>query len=72
MLTFLLNQLVEIEDFPVDGPTRHLLLEMYLKDWIPIALWLLQLNFGFLFTEAMLWEEIAKLIVKSDFASVNK
>lgn len=50
MLTFLSNQLVEIEDFPVDVPMRHLLLEMHFKDRVPTALRLLQQNFGFLFT----------------------
>lgn len=50
MLTFLSNQLVEIEDFPVDVPMRHLLLEIHIKDSVPTALRLLQQNFGFLFT----------------------
>lgn len=38
---FLLNQLVEIEDFPVDVPKSHLLLERYVKDRVLTALWLL-------------------------------
>ena len=38
---FLLNQLVEIEDFPVDVPKMHSLREIYMKDRVPTALWLL-------------------------------
>lgn len=47
-----LNWSVEIEDFPVDIPKMHSLHEMSMKDRVPTDLWLLQLSFGFLFTES--------------------